>query len=664
MRYGVTVKTAEDKDKKENKKKQKGRRIVLIGNPNVGKSVIFGLLTGKYVTVSNYPGTTVEVSHGNLSLDGKRFLIVDSPGINSFIPMSEDERVTRDILLAEKPDIVVLVADSKNLKRALMLLIQLAEMKLACLVVLNMEDEAAARGIEIDYRRLEELLGVSVVGTVAPQRKGIAKLRDALLTPRNPLIHTNYGEIIEQYAGKIAALLPEAPISRQAISLMILSGDDSMKSWFIANLDPRTIKKVEDLRDEAQALYREPIFNAIARKRIELADEIVRLVMKKGPDSAGHIAQWVGSRSMHPFWGIFFLVFVLFCFYEFVGKLGAGVLVNFLEQVIFGEYLSPGIQKVVRHLIPSVFIQDLFVGQYGLFTMALTYAVAIILPITTTFFIAFGFLEDSGYLPRIAVLTNSAFSRVGLNGKAVLPMVLGLGCGTMATMTTRILETPRERIIATFLIALAIPCSAQLGVILGMLGPYPLKVTLWWIGTLLAVLLLTGYITALVVPGEKADFFLELPPIRMPKMGNILMKTLGRIEWYLREAVPLFMLGTLILFFLDKLRILGWLEKAASPLIVTFLGLPGQVTGAFIMGFLRRDYGAAGLFDLSKQGILNENQAIVSIVTLTLFIPCLASFFMIIKERGARAALLMFSLITTFALLVGGLVNFLLKLTG
>ena len=182
---------------------------------------------------------------------------------------------------------------------------------------------------------------------------------------------------------------------------------------------------------------------------------------------------------MHPVWGLAFLAFVLFVFYQFVGKFGAGTLVNFFEQVIFGTYLSPGIGKIVRALIPSVLVQDFFVGQYGLLTMALTYAVAIILPITATFFIAFGFLEDSGYLPRIAVVSNRAFSKIGLNGKAVLPMVLGLGCGTMATMTTRILETNRERLIATFLIALAIPCSAQLGVILGMLGPYSAKVALW-----------------------------------------------------------------------------------------------------------------------------------------------------------------------------------------
>jgi ferrous iron transport protein B len=294
--------------------------------------------------------------------------------------------------------------------------------------------------------------------------------------------------------------------------------------------------------------------------------------------------------------------------------------------------------------------------------MALTYAVAIILPITATFFIAFGFLEDSGYLPRIAVLTNGAFSKIGLNGKAVLPMVLGLGCGTMATMTTRILETNRERLIATFLIALAIPCSAQLGVILGMLGPYSIKVALWWIGTLLVVLLLAGTITSRVVPGNKADFFLEIPPMRMPRMGNIFMKTIGRIEWYLKEAVPLFILGTCILFVLDKTHMLTWIEDAASPVVVRFLGLPQEATAAFILGFLRRDYGAAGLFELSKQGLMNENQVIVSIITLSLFVPCLASFFMIIKERGTKTSLLMFSLITVFALLVGGGIHVVLSL--
>jgi ferrous iron transport protein B len=293
--------------------------------------------------------------------------------------------------------------------------------------------------------------------------------------------------------------------------------------------------------------------------------------------------------------------------------------------------------------------------------MALTYALAIILPITTTFFLAFGFLEDSGYLPRLAVVSNKVFTLLGLNGKAILPMILGLGCGTMAAMSTRILETKREKIIATFLIALAIPCSAQLGVIFGMLGPLSIRAALWWAGCLIFVLMIAGAIASKIVPGEKPDFFVELPPLRIPTMTNIIMKTLSRIEWYLKEAVPLFVLGTLVLFALDKMRLLGWLEDVASPVVVSFLGLPHQTTQAFIMGFLRRDYGAAGMFAMARQGLLSENQVIVGLVTLTLFVPCLANFFMIAKERGLRTAVLMMALITPFALLIGGVLNLILK---
>ncbi len=649
---------------KEDKKKQHYKRIVLVGNPNVGKSVLFGLLTGKYVTVSNYPGTTVEVSYGNISLNGKKFLVVDSPGVNSLIPMSEDERVTRDILLREAPESVVLVADSKNHKRTVMLLIQLAEMGIPCVLDMNMEDEARARGIEVDLRRLEEQLQIRVISTVAPQRKGIPKLKESLLSPNIPRKSAYYGETIEASIEKISALLPETHIRRRALAVMILSGDVSMKGWLVSHLDQETLDKIEDLRDEVQAQYPEPILNIISRKRIALAESVVETALVHKEADAGSIAQWIGRITMHPVWGVFFLLFVLFGFYKFVGEFGAGTLVDFFEEVIFGRYLSPGVIKVVNTVVPFSFVQDLLIGEYGLITMALTYAVAIILPITATFFLAFSFLEDSGYLPRIAVLMNRAFTHIGLNGKAVLPMVLGLGCGTMATMTTRILETKRERVIATFLIALAIPCSAQLGVILGMLGPFPARVALWWAGTVFLVLMLAGYLAARILPGDKADFFLELPPIRLPRIGNMVIKTVNRIEWYLKEAVPLFMLGTFVLFLLDKLRILGWIETIASPIVVHLLGLPQKVTGVLLMGFLRRDYGAAGLFDLARKGLLAENQIIVSLITLTLFVPCLANFFMIIKERGSRTALLMFTLITTFALLVGGAVNVILNLFG
>lgn len=656
----------EKKITEDKKRLHRSKRVVLIGNPNVGKSVIFGLLTGKYVTVSNYPGTTVEVSYGNTTIGDKRFHIIDSPGVNSLTPMSEDEKVTRDMLMKEKPEAVVLVADAKNLKRALMLLIQLSEMELPCILDLNMKDEAKARGIEIDYQKLSTLLNIEVIGTIASQKKGIQRLKEAILKPRHPSINTHYNNVIEEYVKRISKLLPGSNISKRSIALMILSGDESLKDWFMAYLNTGDIKRediksIEDLRDEAQSMLKEPISHVIGYSRIKLAEEIVKEVQKNVTTEAGLFARSLSRWMIHPVLGIPILLIVIFGFYEFVGKLGAGVLVDFFKEIIFGVYLNPAIEKTVKTIIPVVFIQDMLVGQYGIFTMALTYAVGIILPITATFFLAFGFLEDSGYLPRIAVLSNRAFRILGLNGKAVLPMVLGLGCGTMATITTRILETKRERVIATFLIALTIPCSAQLGVIFGMLGSLPPRAALWWAGCIILVLILSGYLASRVVPGEKPDFFMELPPMRFPTMGNIIMKTLSRIEWYLKEAVPLFILGTMVLFLLDRIRILGWLEAIAFPIVVNFLGLPAKTTEAFLMGFLRRDYGAAGMFDLQKQGLLNENQVIISLVTLTLFVPCLASFFMIIKERGLKTAVLMMAIIIPFALLVGGMLNLILN---
>ncbi len=653
-------------DKKQqigsHKRHQKKDKVILIGNPNVGKSVIFGLLTGKYVTVSNYPGTTVEVAYGNTAIGNKNLLIIDSPGVNNLTPMSEDEKVTRDILLKEKPEAVVLVADAKNLKRALMLLIQLSEMELPCLIDLNMEDEAKARGIEIDYQKLSKLLNIKVIGTVAPQRKGIQQLKEAILKPRQPSLSMHYHPVIEEYAKKISGILPEANISKRSIALMILAGDESLKDWLMTNLNIKDIKQIEDLRDEAQSKIKEPIAHAVGHSRIKFAEDISRKVQKSGTIQPGILSQRLSKWTMHPVWGVPVLLLVIFIFYEFVGKFGAGILVDFFQNVIFGHYLNPAIEKTIKALIPMPFIQDMLVGRYGIFTMALTYALGIILPITTTFFLAFGFLEDSGYLPRLAVVSDKVFRFLGLNGKAILPMILGLGCGTMATMSTRILETNREKIIATFLIALAVPCSAQLGVVFGMLGALSIRASLWWAGCIILVLILAGYLASKIVPGEKPDFFIELPPLRIPAIGNIIMKTLSRIEWYLKEAVPLFIIGTVILFLLDKIKVLGWLETAASPLVVHFLGLPAKITEAFLMGFLRRDYGAAGIFNLARQGLMNENQIIVSLVTLTLFVPCLASFFMMIKERGIKTAVLMMVLIIPFALLVGGALNFILNL--
>jgi ferrous iron transport protein B len=243
-------------------------------------------------------------------------------------------------------------------------------------------------------------------------------------------------------------------------------------------------------------------------------------------------------------------------------------------------------------------------------------------------------------------------------------MVLGLGCDTMATMTTRILETEKDRTIVTLLLALGVPCSAQLEVILGMFATLPALYLFLWIFIIAGLLVVVGYLASRVIPGEGSDFILEIPPLRIPLISNVVVKTLARMEWYLKEAVPLFILGTLILFVLHKTKILTFLEWAATPLIVHLLGLPAKVTEAFLIGFLRRDYGAAGLFVLSKEGQLNPHQILVSLVTITLFIPCIAQFFMMAKERGLKKALWISAVIIPLAFGVGGMVNFLLQFLG
>jgi ferrous iron transport protein B len=637
-------------------------KVLLIGNPNVGKSALFGLLTGTYVTVSNYPGTTVEVTYGNAMLNKIRSLVIDTPGVNSLVPMSEDEKVTRDMLLSDRADVIVQVADTKNLRRALMITLQLAEMEVPFILDLNMDDEARSRGIVVQQESLAKALGVEVVKTVAIRRSGIDKLLKSIQHPRPSSVGFRYDDAIEGGIRDISALLPEAKISRRSLALMILAGDESLKSWLHAHMADHTINQLDAIRQGVQAKFNNSLGYLINQRRMKIADGILAQVMThhaagKGSSIAHHLGIW----SMHPVYGLPILMAVLYLVYLFVGVLGAGTAVNFLEKTVFGEYLNPWVTKIVHFILPVPILQELIVGDYGIVTMAITYAVAIVLPIVGFFFIAFSFLEDSGYLPRLAVMVNRVFKIMGLNGKAVLPMILGLGCDTMATLTTRILDTKKERILVTLLLALGVPCSAQLGVILGLVAGLSALATAIWLGTLIAVMFLVGYLAAKIVPGERSDFVLELPPIRVPQLANILVKTMARVQWYLKEAVPLFILGTLMLFVMHKIGVLHYIQSITDPIVVNMLGLPSKAAEAFVVGFLRRDYGAAGLFMLAKDGLLDPRQIVVSLTVMTLFVPCVANFFMMIKERGFKAAVVMAAFIFPFAFGVGGLLNWVLK---
>jgi ferrous iron transport protein B len=637
------------------------RGIVLVGNPNVGKSALFGSLTGRYVTVSNYPGTTVEVTHGTTVVSGERIPILDTPGSNSLHPSSEDERVTRDVLL-DGARTVIAVGDAKNIERTLLLTIQLGETGLPLVLCLNMMDEARERSVHLDVDALSSHFGIDVVATVAIREEGVDRLVDSLRFPRTAKVRVTYPEPIETGVAELAPLLGEAPIAPRSLALMVLAGDPSLRPWLRGRIARESLERIDAICAEVRGRFREPVSFVVNQARMRAVWRITAEIASRGTDrrSVGRVAGWLDGATTHPLWGLPLLAGVLYLAYLFVGVVGAGTLVDLLEDGLFHGWINPAVTTFVETWVPWAWLRDLFVGPYGVLTMGLTYSLALVLPIVGTFFVAFGLLEDSGYLPRLAVMLNRVFKKMGLNGKAVLPMVLGLGCDTMATLTTRILETRKERLIAILLLGLGVPCSAQLAVVLTMLGSLSVAAMLLWLTVILGVIVVVGALAAKVLPGRGSDFVLELPPMRIPRPGNILIKTLARIEWYLKEAVPLFVLGTLILFVADRMRLVAWIERAAEPLITGFLGLPRETATAFVIGFLRRDFGAAGLYHMAEAGKLDAIQIAVMVVVITLFLPCIANVFMIVKERGWRTGLAIVSFVFPFALAVGGCLNWVL----
>ncbi len=738
------------------------KKIVLVGNPNVGKSVIFRLLTGSYVLVSNFPGTTVEVSRGRMQLGGQTYEVVDTPGINSLIPQSEDERVACEILLRERPDLVVQVADAKNLRRTLLITSQLVEFDAPMVLVLNMIDEAEDRGIEIDSQGLSELFSIPVVETIAIFTKGRRRLLNAIQNariPKNPLsaLHSENSVIQESRRLAPPALLSLEWINEgnrellQTVAECQGSEFTKLKKWQddyrasgkrhpakeIAELRNRLLNtSVESYKKKRQRRFIEEsggskklwlgllllgillfVWNfvggllgtqtpfALALQTVEnwidatfgsnfagggllrsillhknpdgsfeygLIPEAVHLLILLAPImiplsvllSRSHaFANELGILSRRASTGLPILLGVMLLLYEFVGYTGAQTLVGLLENVLFGEYVIPYLQA----LIPAGFFSEFLVGKYGLISMGLAYAIGIVLPVVGTFFIAFSLLEDSGYIPRLSILSDRLMRIMGLNGKAVLPMVLGFGCGTMATMATRILSSKRERLIAILLLALGIPCSAQLGVMLGIASGLSTAATLTIIGVVASQLILVGFLSSRLIHGKPSEFIFEIPPIRVPQLKNVWFKTWYRVQWYLKEAVPLFLIGTLVLFIFDNVRLFGrsllvWLQTALEPILETMLNLPSQVAGIFLLGFLRRDYGAAGLYDMAREGLLTGQQVVVSMIVITLFVPCLASFLMIIKEQGLKRALAITGFIIPFAICVGALVSWILRL--
>jgi ferrous iron transport protein B len=615
------------------------KKVALVGNPNVGKSVLFNALTGAYVTVSNYPGTSVEVSRGNATINGQQWEVIDTPGMYSIHTITEEERVAREILLHETPDVVIHVLDARNLERMLAMTIQLIEAGLPVILVVNILDEAERMGLAIDLQLLQQKLGIPVIGAATARKRGIDEIRSAIVAYRCACLQQRfeYSRLLERDIKEVSSLMKgEYILSQRALALLLLQQDEEIVELVHGREGDGYAPMAAKVREIAFE-RRESFHLDLSLERNEMVRQIINGVFTAPEKRVVTAAERLSRLAVQPLTGIPMLLIVLyFGLYQFVGVFGAGTLVDLLEVKFFEGIFNPWITDVVKGIIPWEIIQELFVGEYGIITLGIRYAVGIILPIVATFFVFFSFLEDTGYFPRLALLVDRIFKHFGLTGRAVIPMVLGFGCDTMATMVTRTLETTRERVIATILLSLTIPCSAQLGVIMSLLSKFPGALAVWG-GCLLLLFIVVGLLSAKILPGEAPMFYMELPPMRLPQFGNVVTKTYTRMQWYFLEILPLFVLASVLLWLGKITGFFGKMINAMTPVMAS-IGLPKETAVAFIFGFFRRDYGAAGLFELQNKGLMDARQLTVAAVTLTLFIPCVAQFLIMKKERGWKVA--------------------------
>lgn len=601
-------------------KGEEGTRLVLAGNPNVGKSVFFNHLTGVYVDVSNFPGTTVDISTGKY----KDYLVADTPGVYGVSSFNDEERVARDVIIYG--DIILNVVDAIHLERDLFLTQQIIDMGKKVVIAFNMMDDVKSNKINIDLKKISDLLGVPVVGTTAVKREGFEELENRI----NDATFGNRTPIVEDLIKELDLDILDSE------KLMLLEEDEAL----IERYPEATVSK-----------KREEIYRA-RRKRV---DQIIEeSVTREIEEDSFRIK--LGRMMLRPTTGLPILFVALFIIYKIIGDYVAQGVVGYTEGVLMGEYYNNFILGLLGHTFSQgSFWQKFFIGEFGILTMAPIYLLGLLMPLVVAFYFFLSILEDSGYLPRIAALVDRSMTYLGLNGRAIIPMILGFGCVTMGTITTRLLGSKRERFIATLLLGLAIPCSAQLGVIAGIISKLSAKYVVIYALTIVIVFGVIGALLNKIMPGKSTDLLIDLPPLRIPQLKNVLKKTWLKSIFFLEEAAPLFALGAGIITFMEHFGFLNAVISFFAPFTQGMLKLHPKVAQTFIMGIIRRDFGAAGLNSMAQEGLLNAPQLVVSLVVITLFVPCIAATMVIFKERSIKESIIIWFGSFIIAFVVGGI---------
>ncbi len=567
------------------------KKIVLMGNPNVGKSVVFSRLTGANVIASNYPGTTVDFSKGKMRIDGERVEIIDAPGTYSLEPTNKAEEVA--LKMYNEADIIINVIDATNLERNLYLTLELLERNKPIIIALNLWDESKHLGIFIDEKKLEKRLSIPVVPTVA-------------LT----------GEGIKTFVSRI---------KESKANLKIKQTSEEGRWIEIGSI----IGEVEQVKHRHHSF------------RDKISDLTIR-----------------------PHTGIPIAIGIIFCAFWFVRFIGENLIIYFFDP-LFEKLYSPIITRLSDWLGPGI-VHTILIGEYGveinfieslgILTTGLYVPIGAILPYIVAFYFTLSILEDSGYLPRLATLVDRIFHKLGMHGHGIVPLFLGLGCNVPGALSTRTLETRKQRFISATLLAICVPCMAQMAMVFGALGKYGL----YYIGlvflTLIILYVIIGLVLNKFIKGESPEIFLEIPSYRRPSLRATLKKTWMRIRWFLKEAIPYLFLGVLIINLLYAIGILQWIGNLVSPIMVGLFGLPGDASIALITGFLRKDLAVGMLISLNMVPL----QMVIAVTMLTIYFPCVATFAVLIKELGIKDMIKSATLMIGIAIIVGFLLRVIL----
>jgi len=567
------------------------KKILLMGNPNVGKSVVFNRFTGANVIASNYSGTTVEFTKGSMRIEAERAELIDVPGTYTLEPTCKAEEIAVEML--KTGDVIINVVESTNLERSLNLTLQLLKRKVPVVVALNFWDETKHRGISIDYKKLEEILGIPCVPICAVTGEGVNRL----------------------------------------------------------------VERIKDAKPSAYEYEEKERWHEIGN----IVEEVQKVTHRHHT-----FLERLGDASVKPITGLPIAVIVLFLAFKVIRFIGEG-LIGYVGKPIFENLWAPLMLKLSGLLGSEGSLHNLIIGQlingeidfgqsFGLLTTGLFVPLAAVLPYVFAFYLVLSFLEDFGYIPRVAVMVDTLMHRLGLHGFAIVPMMLGLGCNVPGALSTRILETRREKFIAATIMAIAVPCAALQAMVVGLVGKEGLAGLGIVYGTLFMVWVLLGVLLNRVLKGESPEIFIEIPPYRIPYLRGLSKKIWIRIKWFLKEAVPFVLLGVLLVNILYTLKIIQFVGNITAPVVTRVLGLPKEAIGALIIGFLRKDVAVGMLVPLG----LTAKQLIIASVVLAMYFPCVATFMTLAKELGHVDLLKSAGIMIVSSLIVGGVLNLIL----